>query len=769
MAWPWWGSIGNGSPVRTGASVTFGKSFSVPRQPPLRGQSTSSRTEELHSLHSVAPGGLSSAALIQKGVSRTTSFLMRGGSGLNPSSLEDRHSIERSGPSGLSRSLESKPLHSPWLSGRHDGSFIVPNKEARRDAAGGGLAAMAILDEDEKARKTVASHTASCMVIDMGEYNFAEYQNTDADADATGRAALRGFHVVQVLAMDLACRAFSFPDADDFQVSPAFFDSPGGHDATFAMSRPIPQSERAKATLCFCRCSKDAFKALHSSLPEAAEGARNIFNSCVRTTLLLAGGYECQEKDGIFMLAFHTPRMAIEWSVYLQIGLLRCDWDEALESLPETCSQFGDDGELLFKGLSAEVGIYEGQMAKVCPHTTTGRTDYFGMAVNRAARFMSAACAGQVLIEESLMDEVVTSWGVDPSTGQQVMPSGQEDVPDSKLRRKMTQNCHLLATKAWRLRQQKEQQRAPRRLINPLDISLGRHASLNGMNSAAASLRHTWSFGRELTAFPVTQQQVEICNIGRFAFRGVTEMYSVVTVYPGSLQGRLALMPSSMLQKGKATCLEENVYVKFQAIITLHDIFHLPLVPAEYIHSAPDPRKPSFTTEKAAPPKNGQSRLSIDSNTASRMPTDDLQNLAEAISRKADVSELNNRQPAYASEATSCLPGQVAAVSTTFHSREVSESSAQKDHSRKIAAVSPMEVGHMPQQKMAQQHKKLAATHVGPLQARHYARNPLIEQESTISGATSIVRLNSVKTDSEARLRSGIDDLAPELKQQRAP
>lgn len=77
---------------------------------------------------------------------------------------------------------------------------------------------MAILDEDEKAAKTVASHTASCMVIDMGEFNFAEYQTTDTEADATGRAVLRGFHVVQVLAMELACRAFSFPDVDDFQV-----------------------------------------------------------------------------------------------------------------------------------------------------------------------------------------------------------------------------------------------------------------------------------------------------------------------------------------------------------------------------------------------------------------------------------------------------------------------------------------------------------------------------------------------------------------------
>lgn len=37
------------------------------------------------------------------------------------------------------------------------------------------------------------------------------------------------------------------------------------------------------------------------------------------------------------------------------------------------------------------------------------------------------------------MDEVVTSWGVDTTTGQQVVGSSQEEVLDSKLKRKMTQ------------------------------------------------------------------------------------------------------------------------------------------------------------------------------------------------------------------------------------------------------------------------------------------------------------------------------------------
>lgn len=45
-----------------------------------------------------------------------------------------------------------------------------------------------------------------------------------------------------------------------------------------------------------------------------------------------------------------------------------------------------------------QVGIFPGQMAKICPHTSTGRADYFGPAVNRAARLLCAAKGGQILV-----------------------------------------------------------------------------------------------------------------------------------------------------------------------------------------------------------------------------------------------------------------------------------------------------------------------------------------------------------------------------------
>ena len=38
--------------------------------------------------------------------------------------------------------------------------------------------------------------------------------------------------------------------------------------------------------------------------------------------LRLADGYECQEKDGVFMLAFEGPKMAAEWAILFNMALL---------------------------------------------------------------------------------------------------------------------------------------------------------------------------------------------------------------------------------------------------------------------------------------------------------------------------------------------------------------------------------------------------------------------------------------------------------------
>ena len=54
-----------------------------------------------------------------------------------------------------------------------------------------------------------------------------------------------------------------------------------------------------------------------------ASTAVMMYKSCVRTTIRLCNGVECQEKEGLFMLAFLHARDAVEWAVTLNIALLK--------------------------------------------------------------------------------------------------------------------------------------------------------------------------------------------------------------------------------------------------------------------------------------------------------------------------------------------------------------------------------------------------------------------------------------------------------------
>ena len=60
--------------------------------------------------------------------------------------------------------------------------------------------------------------------------------------------------------------------------------------------------------------------------------------------------------------------------------------------------------------LPAQVALVPGILEKVCPHTSTGRADYFGSTVNKAARLLLAAKPGQILVEAPVMDKVLQEW-----------------------------------------------------------------------------------------------------------------------------------------------------------------------------------------------------------------------------------------------------------------------------------------------------------------------------------------------------------------------
>eukprot|EP00928_Gymnodinium_smaydae_P044412 TRINITY_DN29627_c0_g1_i1.p1 TRINITY_DN29627_c0_g1~~TRINITY_DN29627_c0_g1_i1.p1 ORF type:complete len:1310 (+),score=216.09 TRINITY_DN29627_c0_g1_i1:506-3931(+) len=130
---------------------------------------------------------------------------------------------------------------------------------------------------------------------------------------------------------------------------------------------------------------------LATSSPALAATALGLLRRCVRAVIASAGratGYECQEDEGAFMLAFADLTDAAAFGAALQQRLPTLPWPEELLQLSPGFS----------RGLRMAVGALSGRYTCRRPHTSTGRADYFGTIVNRAARIAAAAHPGQVLL-----------------------------------------------------------------------------------------------------------------------------------------------------------------------------------------------------------------------------------------------------------------------------------------------------------------------------------------------------------------------------------
>jgi len=84
-------------------------------------------------------------------------------------------------------------------------------------------------------------------------------------------------------------------------------------------------------------------------------------------------GYECQEEDGAWMLAFQSTAAAASFGLKVV-------------------------GQLNHAPLKVKIGIHSAKFASMGPHAVTGRADYFGPVVNRTARIAAGADPGQVLV-----------------------------------------------------------------------------------------------------------------------------------------------------------------------------------------------------------------------------------------------------------------------------------------------------------------------------------------------------------------------------------
>jgi predicted ATPase/class 3 adenylate cyclase len=110
--------------------------------------------------------------------------------------------------------------------------------------------------------------------------------------------------------------------------------------------------------------------------PGQMRAALAIHDALLAASINAAGGHVVKHTGDGVMAAFHTVGEAITAAVSAQLELARTDWDTS--------------GAL---ALEVRMGIHTGE-------AESRADDYFGLAVNRAARLMSAAQGGQILLSE---------------------------------------------------------------------------------------------------------------------------------------------------------------------------------------------------------------------------------------------------------------------------------------------------------------------------------------------------------------------------------
>ncbi len=109
-------------------------------------------------------------------------------------------------------------------------------------------------------------------------------------------------------------------------------------------------------------------------------------NRIMREAVATCGGYEVKTEGDAFMIAFASPEHAVDFAIVAQVQL-------AAAPVPEEVG-----------ALRVRIGVHTGEpICEVDP--TTGRMDYFGPFVNRAARVGSAGNGGQTLISKRTREE----------------------------------------------------------------------------------------------------------------------------------------------------------------------------------------------------------------------------------------------------------------------------------------------------------------------------------------------------------------------------
>eukprot|EP01060_Flectonema_neradi_P032414 TRINITY_DN5145_c0_g1_i1.p1 TRINITY_DN5145_c0_g1~~TRINITY_DN5145_c0_g1_i1.p1 ORF type:complete len:763 (+),score=97.72 TRINITY_DN5145_c0_g1_i1:53-2341(+) len=156
--------------------------------------------------------------------------------------------------------------------------------------------------------------------------------------------------------------------------------------------------------------------------PDAMKQALKIHDSIIRRCISEFNGYEVKTIGDSFMVAFDKMDDGCSFAMSVQERFHSTQWPSDL-ILPSIFEASGWDG------LMVRIGICSGEVqAEVNP--VSGRTDYFGRTVNRAARLEGVCVPGAVAVEtDQLCDiDIPDTWN-ERSISEQLKGLGDNPIP----------------------------------------------------------------------------------------------------------------------------------------------------------------------------------------------------------------------------------------------------------------------------------------------------------------------------------------------------
>lgn len=148
----------------------------------------------------------------------------------------------------------------------------------------------------------------------------------------------------------------------------------------------------------------------------------DLHNRIFRSNFAEFGGYEVKTEGDAFMVAFHDAASAVAMCIAVQQKLHDASWPAALND-PAISGFAGESACGTFRGVRVRMGVHTGT-PQCQPDPVSGRMDYFGRMVNRAARVGSAGHGGQLLVSSATWEAL----GREPPPGSVVSDLGEHQI-----------------------------------------------------------------------------------------------------------------------------------------------------------------------------------------------------------------------------------------------------------------------------------------------------------------------------------------------------